>query len=56
MIHERRNVLKNLKFYVPLKALVGELLTDPAAVLVGPAVTLRRGIRPGIGLSYTEFS
>lgn len=48
--------MKNLKFCVPLKALVGELLTDPAAALVGPAVTLRRGVCPGTGLSYTEFS
>ena len=48
--------MKNLKFCVPLKALVGELLTDPAAALVGLAVTLRRGVCPGTGLSYTEFS
>lgn len=48
--------MNNLKFYVPLKALVGELLTDPATMLVSPAVTLRCGLWPGIGLSYTEFS
>ena len=38
------------------KALVGELLTDPATMLGSPAVTLRHGIWPGIGLPYTDFS